>query len=64
MTVRIFLAFNVNLFAVSQSCNFCNSIFTQFNGFQVFVSVKDFSIIRKKKEIKFFRAKMNIIYVK
>ena len=53
-----FLAFNVNLFAVSQSYNFCNSIFTlifcQFNGFQVFVSVKDISIIRKKKEIKFF----------
>ena len=39
-------------------------IYCQFNGFQVFVSVKDVSIIRKKKEIKFFRAKMNIIYVK
>ena len=39
-------------------------IYCQFNGFQVFVSVKDVSIIRKKKEIEFFRAKMNIIYVK
>ena len=39
-------------------------IYGQFNGFQVFVGVKDVSIIRKKKEIKFFRAKMNIIYVK
>ena len=39
-------------------------IYCQFNGFQVFVSVKDISITRIRKKLNFFRAKMNIIYVK